>query len=153
MGEGLGVGGLRVCVCVCVCVPTVHIFACVHMHICGSRRRTSGCAHQMIQHFMDKIHVLWVWAPINYMAWLFCCCSTAPFFLSPVLSFSLSLFTHSHTPSFVHSHSFTFFSLCPLLLFLLRTECHQNLSCQYILRCRMPLCKCCQKTITLGRSA
>lgn len=42
---------------VCVFV-TEHIFT--HMDICGSERQISGCTHQMIQHFMDEINVLWV---------------------------------------------------------------------------------------------
>lgn len=44
--------------CCVMLSATVRICLCTHMHIRGSGRRTSGCAHQMIQHFMDKIHVL-----------------------------------------------------------------------------------------------
>lgn len=42
------------------CVSLLVHICCVytHIHICGSRRRAGGFAHQMIQHFMDKIHVL-----------------------------------------------------------------------------------------------
>lgn len=48
---GLGVDSARV-------PAAVHFCLCTHMHICGSGKWSSGCAHQMIQHFMDRIHVL-----------------------------------------------------------------------------------------------
>lgn len=97
---------------------------------CGSRRRTRGQARHMIQHFMDGIHVLWVWAAINSIQ--------EPFLLlPPLLRRPLC-----HFPS---SHVHIFPAPCCFFLFVFfRADMFLNLLCSYVNVDRANLGRCAQ---------
>lgn len=87
---------------------------------CGSRRRTRGQARHMIQHFMDGIHVLWVWAAINSIQ--------EPFLL-------LLLLLRRPLCHFPSSHVHIFPAPCCFFLFVFfvpRVDMSLNLVCSYV---------------------
>lgn len=141
MGEGLGVGGLCACACPCCAYLLVYTHAYMWEQEADRWARTANdsALHGQDSCFMSmgshKLHGL-AFLLLQHSAFL----SLPLLALSSLILILVRFFTRT----------LTFFSLCPHhCFFLSHTKCHQNLRCLYTLRCRMPVCKCCRKTITL----